>query len=488
VSSLKKGQIIAGRFRLERLLGEGGMGSVWAATHTITGKAVAVKFLKDELVTQPSVVERFLREARAACAVRHPNVVAIHDVLTLETGAPVLVMDLLEGESLGSRLAREKRLSLPDFVRIMTPVLAAVATAHAASIVHRDLKPDNVFLARGPDGAEDVKVLDFGIAKINATDQSGGQLTKTGSMLGTPYYMSPEQLFGEKDVDGRSDIWALGIIFYQCLSGVLPTEADNLGQIIKTVTVVGIPPLATVAPHVPPDLASLVDRMLSRERAGRPTLDEIHAVLARHGDSDLRSSNKPPSFQQQTMQPLAPVTAMAISRTQATGKAPGAPGGSVPPGKHDSSAPPNARALAAVVAVVGLVVFVGGGAFAFTWLKSRLAGGAHEQPPEAPTLASTASAEADGREAAAEDASASGPESESAAASSSVAPTSSAALTASASLGEATASATPAPSAPASAPASAKAHSTPDASAPAQPGPAKPTPTGTGLLEEKVPF
>jgi serine/threonine-protein kinase len=292
--SLKQGEVIAGRYRLDRLLGEGGMGSVWGATHTVTGKAVAVKFLKGELAMNASVVQRFLREARAACAVRHPNVVQIHDVLTLDSGAPAMVMDLLDGESLGAKLAREQRLSVAEFARTMMPVVAAVASAHAASIVHRDLKPENLFLTRNPEGPADIKVLDFGIAKINASDQEGGQLTKTGSMLGTPFYMSPEQLFGEKDLDGRSDTWSLGIIFYECLSGILPTHAENLGQIIKTVTATGITPLATVAPDVPLELSSLVQRMLSRERNARPTLDEIRAVIARY-TGETHSPNAPES-------------------------------------------------------------------------------------------------------------------------------------------------------------------------------------------------
>ncbi|MBX3225231.1 MAG: serine/threonine protein kinase [Labilithrix sp.] len=288
------GETIADRYRLERLLGEGGMGAVWAATHLVTRKLVAIKTLKPELTKSASLVERFLREARAACAVRHPNVVQIHDVLALESGVPIMIMDFLEGESLGARLLRQRRIPLPELSKILLPVFSAVSAAHAASIVHRDLKPDNLFLVslsgsttlpdgtRAADDEISVKVLDFGVAKITAVDESTGPLTKTGAMLGTPFYMSPEQLFGEKDVDTRSDIWALGVIIYECLTGRRPTEADNLGQITKLVTVTGIPPIVTVKPNVPADVNALVARMLTRDRTMRPSLDEAREVFGRY--------------------------------------------------------------------------------------------------------------------------------------------------------------------------------------------------------------
>ncbi|HEY3818363.1 MAG TPA: serine/threonine-protein kinase [Polyangiaceae bacterium] len=277
------GETIADKYRLDGPLGEGGMGIVYAATHTVTRKRVALKVLRGDYAADPRTHQRFLREARAACAVRHPNVVQIHDVIELPGGVPAMVMELLEGETLARRLERG-RLDVAELARLMLPVLSAVGTAHELGIVHRDLKPENIFLARRRDGEVDVKVLDFGIAKLTATEgdaaRSGG-LTGTGSMLGTPFYMSPEQAFGEKDIDHRSDVWSLGVIFYECLAGARPTQADNVGQIMKIVMTDAIPPLAGRVAGLPAEVTKLVARMLQRDRARRPSdLREVAAMLS----------------------------------------------------------------------------------------------------------------------------------------------------------------------------------------------------------------
>ncbi len=248
------------------------MGAVWAATHVVTGKAVALKFLSDH-AGDDSSKKRLLREARAACSVSHPNVVQVHDVLELDDGMPVLVMDLLRGESLGERLEREKTIAHDELVALLIPLASALEAAHAKGIVHRDIKPDNVFLAARPDGAVDVKVLDFGIAKVTKLEDGEhaetAKLTGTGAMMGTPYYMAPEQVFGEKDLDARTDLWSVGVLMYECLAGVRPTEGANLGQILKLVTVGPFKPLASVAPQVPAPLARVVDSCLVRDKHQR---------------------------------------------------------------------------------------------------------------------------------------------------------------------------------------------------------------------------
>jgi serine/threonine protein kinase len=282
--TLAPGAIVIGRYRLEQMLGRGGMGEVWAAEQMITRKRVALKFLVGKAAEDPDTRKRFLREARAACAVRHPNVVEVHDVIELEEGVPALVMELLKGESLESKLQRDGKLPVDEALSILVRVVSAVGTAHTAGVWHRDLKPDNIFLAETPEGIE-VKVLDFGIAKI-ATSEGGAataELTATGAMLGTPYYMSPEQAFGEKRIDHRSDIWSLGIVMYRCLTGQLPTKADNLGQIMKIIMVRSIPRLAESAPELPRSIAELVDRMLGYEPSERPAdLREVKAVIEAH--------------------------------------------------------------------------------------------------------------------------------------------------------------------------------------------------------------
>ncbi|HEX8790522.1 MAG TPA: serine/threonine-protein kinase, partial [Polyangiaceae bacterium] len=282
---LAPGSIVGGRFVLERKLGEGGMGVVWAARHAVTRKAVAIKMLRADKAGNDRVRHRFIREARAASAVQHPNIIEIHDVIELENGAPAMVMDLLDGESLGDLLERAPKLSIEELAPIMLQVVSAVGSAHVAGVVHRDLKPDNIFLVR-QGGAVSVRVLDFGIAKVIAGDDEPGVshgLTNTGALLGTPFYMSPEQAFGEKTIGPRADVWAIGIILHECLSGRRPTEAENVGQILRIITHDEIPSLRVAAPEVPSDVADLVDRMLRRNPDHRPrSLVSAYDVLSRY--------------------------------------------------------------------------------------------------------------------------------------------------------------------------------------------------------------
>lgn len=281
---LKPGVCVAGRYELLRQLGEGGMGEVWSALHLITGKRVALKALKADKAARPELVHRFFREARAATAVTHPNVVAVHDVLSY-AGAPVMVMELLEGESLAELLRREGTLELSRLAALLVPIVSAVGTAHARGIVHRDLKPENIFLVRAAGGAALPKVLDFGIAKLTYDDAAGpAALTRTGSMVGTPFYMSPEQASGEKDFDHRCDVWALGVICFEALSGSRPFEGDNFGQVFKRIITEPARSLGALRPDLPHRVAQLVDGMLAKERAARCELSEVLTVLSEHTD------------------------------------------------------------------------------------------------------------------------------------------------------------------------------------------------------------
>ena len=286
---LEVGAVIAGRYRLERKLGEGGMGIVWAAVHEVTRRTSALKFLK-LTGSNPTVARRrFLQEARATSAIHHAGLLPIHDVLELDDGTLCMVMDLLRGESLRDKLAREGALPLAEVARIMARVCAAVGAAHAEGIVHRDLKPDNIFLAIDPDGTSTVKVLDFGIAKLTAesNDDVAAGASATGSIIGTPFYMAPEQLFAEPTLDHRADLWAIGVILYEALAGVRPTEAGSAGQIIKIVTQNGIVPLSDKLPLVPAPVADMVARLLQPERSDRPSdLVEVIAVLKLYTDAD----------------------------------------------------------------------------------------------------------------------------------------------------------------------------------------------------------
>lgn len=269
---LAPGTVVEQRYRLDRVVGEGGLGTVWAATHLVTQKRVALKITKFRF---PELDKRFLREARVSGILDHPSVVDVHDVLQLERhGALAMVMDLLEGESLDRLLATRGRLPLGETLRIMHPVLSALAAAHAVGIVHRDLKPANIFLARdAATGTTRPMLLDFGLAKLTATEGSAAMtsvLTREKQLLGTPHYMAPEQLYGELDIDARTDVWAVGTVFFECLTGDRPLAGASVGQILRSLATREIPKLASVAPGVPPDFAALVDAMLTRDRTGRP--------------------------------------------------------------------------------------------------------------------------------------------------------------------------------------------------------------------------
>ncbi|MFO0736600.1 MAG: protein kinase [Labilithrix sp.] len=291
----REGDVLGGRYRLSRQLGEGGIGVVWAADQVTTGKKVAIKLLKEE----PNAdVSRFLREAKIVSQLTHPNIVQVFDFWDGREGTPVfMVMELLAGESLATRLQRIGRLTAHQTAEVALPIVRALEVAHAAGVVHRDLKPDNVFIAAGP--PEIVKVLDFGIAKPTNVPSDHTQLTRTGTVLGTPRYMSPEQVYGEADIDGRSDIWSFGVLLYECLVGIAPFDGDNYGQIFRGITEKRRVSVQQAVPGVPPPFEALVMRMLSHDRASRPSLAEIARVLS-GGSMSL-----PPIASQSSTQPMA---------------------------------------------------------------------------------------------------------------------------------------------------------------------------------------
>ncbi len=319
---LEVGTVIAERYQLERLLGQGGMASVWEAKHLMTRRLVAMKFLHAALDARADMRRRFLREAQAAAAVDHPNVVTVHDVFQLDDGMFVLVMARLEGETFAARLVREAPLSLEEAVAVLLPVVSAVGSAHARGIIHRDLKPENVFLSR-ESGSTVVRVLDFGIAKLTQQEESG-DLTTTGTVLGTPCYMAPEQAYAEKNIDHRADIWSLGAMLYEALTGMRPIEGDTLGQIVKFMLTQAITPLYAVAPDVPNEITTLVMRMLRVAPEGRPDdLREVHTVLARYSPARTPSFGPPISGETQVL--------VASEGKVLQLDAPGGPGGVITP-------------------------------------------------------------------------------------------------------------------------------------------------------------
>src|SRR5688572_6719520 len=220
------------------MLGKGGMGEVWAGEHALTGRRVAVKILAERYLSNKKVVARFGREARAASAVQHEGIVEILDQDRTDTGMPFLVMEFLEGESVGQRIKRLGKLSQDETLAIMLPLLDALDAAHQAGIIHRDLKPDNVFILPGARGEERIKILDFGISQ--KSDEIEHHLTQEGSVLGTPHYMSPEQARGEANIDGRVDVYAVGVMFFECVVGDVPFDANNYNALLQII--LGSPP------------------------------------------------------------------------------------------------------------------------------------------------------------------------------------------------------------------------------------------------------
>jgi serine/threonine-protein kinase len=246
---IEEGQVLAGRYKLVRPLGQGSQAFVWVAEHLALGSQVAVKLIDPELAKQEDARERFRREATAAAQLRSAHVVQILDH-GIEGDQPFIVMELLEGEDLFDRLEKRERLSLLEAATIVTQVARALARAHAAGIVHRDMKPENVFLCHNDD-EELVKVLDFGVAKITSPQKAAMSKTGVGTLIGTPHYMSPEQVKGLTEIDHRSDLWSLGVITYQMVTGELPFDSEGVGDLLIRITMNDPKPPSALEPALP---------------------------------------------------------------------------------------------------------------------------------------------------------------------------------------------------------------------------------------------
>lgn len=264
---MSEGLVLAGRYRLLTKLGEGGMGAVWRAEHLTLGTHVAIKLIDPSIANSEEALARFRREAQAAAELRSAHVVHIMDY-GVENGVPYIAMELLIGESLAERLQKRRRLAPGEVAEIFTQVGRALARAHQQDIIHRDLKPDNIFLVKEGDD-EIAKVLDFGIAKkIGLKATSSGVKTQTGAMLGTPYYMSPEQARAKSTIDHRTDIWSLGIIAYECLTGARPFDGATLASLLVAICTDELPTPSSVAP-VPPGFDAWFARAATRDVQAR---------------------------------------------------------------------------------------------------------------------------------------------------------------------------------------------------------------------------
>jgi serine/threonine-protein kinase len=368
------GTVLLGKYRVEKVLGQGAMGVVVAATNLGLNQRVAIKFMLPANRPDPERDERFLREARIAAKLTSQHVGKVLDVGTLEDGATrYLVMEHLSGQDLGALLDERGVLPFAEAVGYVLQVCEAVAEAHKAGIVHRDLKPANLFLAALADGSPCVKVLDFGVSKL--TEAGGAELTATTAVLGSPLYMSPEQMTASRDTDGRSDIWALGVVLYQLIAGITPFHGDQI-QVVCGRVFQGEPtPLSRFRPDAPPGLEAVLLRCYAKDREQRwQNAAELAAALVPFGPARsvvhaeraaaILGLNAAP----QRVTDLLPPPPMTVVEARTTGESGGA--GERSSGISKASAEPEVRkaSRAPIVAVgFGLVALVVGGVSAALW-------------------------------------------------------------------------------------------------------------------------
>jgi serine/threonine-protein kinase len=384
------GDVVARKYRIDRVLGQGGMGIVVAATDTQLDRRVAIKFLLPDALKNADIVARFGREARAAAKIHSEHVARIIDVGELETGAPFMVMEYLEGGDLADRIRAQPAVPVADAARYLLQACEALAEAHAAGIVHRDLKPANLFLAKRPDHTVSVKVLDFGISK--APVASGG-ITSTQAVMGSPHYMSPEQLVSSKHVDPRSDVWSLGVVLYEMLAGLPPFQGDTMPEIVAQILQSPTPGVRATRPDVPAELEAVIARCTAKDPGARfADVAELARALVPFAPDCAQSAERAAR-----VLGVAPPASNAASSRAASGDAmapaspsPTAPAGTPAEVRADTAwgntraagvprrgaAPYVVGAVLGVAALIGAVVMFGG----------------HVAPPPAPPVPAFVSA------------------------------------------------------------------------------------------------
>ena len=352
------GEVIGEKYRLVRLLGEGGMGTVYEARHDVIGRRFAVKFLHAELAGHPEILARFRREAQAAGSLENENIAAVTDFGTSPDGAPYIVMEFLDGQDLAKVLAQTGPLPIQRAAHILIQVCRGLFAAHGRGIVHRDLKPENLLLQQRGDGGDLVKILDFGIAKLKSAEQRPEAATRTGITLGTPYYMPPEQARGQKELDERADIYALGVILFELLSGQKPHNGENYNAILYSILMQAAPRIETYRPDVPPELAALVHRAMAADANERyQSVSELAEALTPFTGRALTPA--PMSQGSTVLLPQGPVSRSNSARSTSTR----APVALTPPTPSAYNPPPPSRTGvwiglgAALLAVVGATAF-----------------------------------------------------------------------------------------------------------------------------------
>jgi serine/threonine-protein kinase len=363
-----EGEVLAGKYRIERVLGQGGMGVVVAAMHMQLNQRVAIKLLLEGATDE--VVERFQREARAAVRLKCQHVARVIDVGELPNGAPYMVMEYLEGNDLQQIVRASGALSVPDAVLYMLHACEAIGEAHSIGIVHRDLKPANLFLTRAADGTSAVKVLDFGISKTAEAEGSEGEgmsLTKTTAVLGSPLYMSPEQMKSARSADARSDIWSLGAILYELLTGGVPFNAMTFTELVLMVNMEVPRSIATIRNDVPPALEAAVLKCLEKKPDNRfANVAELAFALAPYGPPQaLASADRVARTLEAAGLASTGPRSLGMARTEP------APGGSITALSSSAATPTEAPARGRLVPIVGAIAAIAIGASVAFFLTSR---------------------------------------------------------------------------------------------------------------------
>ncbi|MFO0611205.1 MAG: protein kinase [Polyangiaceae bacterium] len=420
--TLQTGQIVDDKYRIVRVLGKGGMGAVYEGENTRIHRRVAIKVLLAEVANKADIVQRFEREAQAAGRIGSEHIVEVLDLGSLPSGERYMVMEFLDGEALGDRIKRVGKMPAADCARILEQLLEGLGAAHDAGIIHRDLKPDNVFLVRSKSAGPDfVKIVDFGVSKFSSTDETFS-MTRTGAVMGTPYYMSPEQARGQK-IDHRSDLYAVGVVGYQMLTGRVPFNADTFNELLFKIALESPEPAELHAPGLDPAFSQIIARGMARDAAHRfgSAKEFAHAIAmwrqhAQPGGYPMQGYPQAPASQRSYPYPQAAPSGPGYPSPSHPGQSHGfantpVPGG-VPPygsaptnpsllnpamnqsqvGVAVATAPPAAKKSSGWVAIVAVmaVLGVGGGIAAYKFVGASPSPAASTTPGTAIALATEA--------------------------------------------------------------------------------------------------